>query len=48
MGLLKESWASKVRDGLSCDFKLRCQPRNEKVRVDVPPEKGIWDLGLTR
>jgi len=37
-----------IGDGLRYDFKLRCQPRNEKVRVDASPEEGIRDLGLMR
>jgi len=34
MELLKESCAREVGDGLSYDFKLRCQLGSEKVRVD--------------
>jgi len=35
MGLLRESCARVVGDGLSYDFKLECQLGSEKVRVDV-------------
>jgi len=35
MGLLRESCATVVRDGLSYDFKLECQLGIEKVRVNV-------------
>jgi len=35
MGLLRESCARVVGDGLSYDFKLECQLGIEKVRVDL-------------
>jgi len=43
MGLLRESCARVVGDGLSYDFKLEYQLGSEKVRVDVWPENGIQD-----
>ena len=43
MGLLRESCAKVVGDGLSYDFKLECQLGIEKVRVDVQPGNGIQD-----